>query len=314
MKFGLYLIYGLTWALSRLPMRVLYALSDCLFPLIYHIARYRRKLVRRQLQECFPQQPAQWHRQVERKFYHFFCDYIVETLKLMHMGSREIERRVTWDGLEELQAEMRTRGKKFAVAYLGHYGNWEWVASFSSHLAPDFGGAQIYHPLKNKRVDRFFLKLRRQFGGDCIAMKEALRHIILMGRGKKHEIIGFIADQCPKWEAMHHWTEFLGQKTSFFIGPEEISKRVPSCVVYVHVTRPRRGYYHCQVVPLTWEPKEHKDYEITNLYAAALEEQIREQPELWLWSHKRWKRTYEEWLRVSENWARTKKNSIKDNK
>ena len=87
MKFGLYLIYGLTWALSRLPMRVLYALSDCLFPLIYHIARYRRKLVRRQLQECFPQQPAQWHRQVERKFYHFFCDYIVETLKLMHMGS-----------------------------------------------------------------------------------------------------------------------------------------------------------------------------------------------------------------------------------
>ncbi len=314
MKVGLYLLFTLLWALSRLPMRALYVLSDCLFPLVYHLVRYRRRLVSRQLRESFPEKSALWRKRVERKYYHFLCDYIVETLKLMHMGSGEIERRVTFEGLLEMQEEMRRRGKQFGLAYLGHYGNWEWVASFSRHLAPDFGGAQIYHPLKNTLMDRFFIRLRRQFGGDCIAMRDTLRHILATSKGDKHEIIGFIADQCPKWEAMHQWTDFLHHKTSFLIGTEQISKRVNSCVVYVHVTRPRRGYYHCRIVPLAWEPKEYKDYEITNLYASALEQQIREQPELWLWTHKRWKRTYEEWLTRREDWAKTKNQPTKESK
>lgn len=305
MKVGLYLLWGLCWVLSRLPMRVLYALSDCLFPLVYHLARYRRKLVYKQLQDSFPDKSHQWYRHTERQYYHFFCDYIVETLKLMHMGSGEIERRVTFEGLEELQAEMRTRDIQFAIAYLGHYGNWEWVASFSQHLGLDFCGAQIYHPLKNTMIDNFFINLRRQFGGECVSMKDTLRHILKVSKGEKREIIGFIADQCPKWEAMHHWTQFLRHRTSFFIGPEQIGKRVSACMVYVHVTRPKRGFYHCHIIPLAWEPKKHKDYEITDLYASALEKQIHEQPELWLWTHNRWKRTYEDWLKL-------RKNSIKD--
>lgn len=305
MKVGLYLLFGLLWLLSRLPMRALYVLSDLLFPIVYHVTRYRRALVRRQLADSFPGSTALWRRQVERRYYHFLCDYFVETVKLLHMSGAEIERRVTFDGLEELQAGMREHGKQFALAYLGHYGNWEWVASFCRHLDPDFGGAQIYHPLKNHLMDRFFIRLRRQFGGECVPMKDTLRHILGQRGQAKHEIIGFIADQAPKWEAMHHWTRFLHHDTSFFIGTEQIGKRVGACIVYVHVTRPRRGYYHCQVKVLTWEPKDYKDYDITDLYAHALEEQIKEQPWLWLWSHNRWKRTHEEWLRI-------KKNSIKD--
>lgn len=305
MKIGLYLLFGLLWLISRLPMRALYVLSDLLFPIIYHLARYRRSLVHRQLEDSFPEETAKWRRQVERRYYHFLCDYFVETVKLIHMSGEEIERRVTFEGLEELQAEMRARGKQFALAYLGHYGNWEWVASFSRRLEPDFCGSQIYHPLKNKLMDDFFIRLRRQFGGECIAMKDTLRHILGMRGQEKREIIGFIADQCPKWEAMHHWTRFLHHDTSFFIGTEQIGKRVEACIIYVHVTRPRRGYYHCRIVPLAWEPKEYKDYEITDLYAASLEEQIRKQPHLWLWSHNRWKRTHEEWLRI-------RKNSMKD--
>lgn len=301
MKVGLNLLFGLLWLLSRLPMRALYVLSDLLFPIIYHVTRYRRPLVRRQLADSFPTSTAQWRRQVERRYYHFLCDYFVETVKLMHMSGEEIEQRVTFDGLEELQAGMRERGKQFAIAYLGHFGNWEWVASFSRHLDPDFGGAQIYHPLKNRSIDRFFIRLRRQFGGECVPMKDTLRHILNLRGQYKHEIIGFIADQLPKWEAMHHWTRFLHHDTSFFIGPEQIGKRVEACIVYVHVTRPRRGYYHCQVKPLAWEPRDYKDYDITNLYARALEEQIVEQPWLWLWSHNRWKRTHEEWLRIKKN-------------
>ena len=312
MKVGLYLLFGLLWLISWLPMRALYVLSDGLFLVVYHLARYRRRLVRRQLQDSFPGHTAEWRRLSERRYYHFFCDYIVETVKLIHMSGEEMERRVTFEGLDKLQAEMRIRGRQFAIAYLGHYGNWEWVASFSRHLGTDFCGAQIYHPLKNSLMDGFFIRLRRQFGGECIAMKDTLRHILAMSRGERHEIIGFIADQCPKWEAMHHWGEFLHHDTSFFVGPEQIAKRVQACAVYVHVTRPRRGYYHCRIVPLAWEPKDYKDYEITDLYASALEQQISEQPHLWLWTHNRWKRTHEEWARMSATWAKARKELRKE--
>ena len=314
MKAGSYLLLALLWALSRLPMRALYVLSDCLFPLVYHLVRYRRGLVRRQLEESFPEKPSRWRGRVERKYYHFLCDYVVETVKLMHMGSGEMERRVTFEGLRELQEEMGRRGKQFALACLGHYGNWEWVASFSLRLEPGFGGAQIYHPLKNPLMDRLFIRIRRQFGGDCIAMRDTLRHVLAAGKGGKREVIGFIADQCPKWEAMHHWTEFLHHQTSFLTGVEQISKRVNSCVVYVHVTRPCRGRYHCRIVPLAWDPRDHKDYEITDLYASALEGQIRERPELWLWTHRRWKRTREEWLARSMARAKAGRNHTEDNK
>lgn len=312
MKIVLYVIMGLARLLARLPLRVLYVLSDCLFPLVYHVARYRRKLVRRQLKDSFPQHSPEWIRQTERKFYHFFCDYIIETLKLLHMSKEEIMRRVTFEGLDELQAEMVKRNKQFALVYLGHYGNWEWIASFSLHLRPEFSGGQIYHPLKNTMMDRFFVTLREQFGGECIAMKETARHIITRSKGGAPEIIGFIADQCPKWEAQHHWTQFMNHKTSFFVGSEVLAKRVQACSLYVEVTRPERGYYHCRITPISWEPCERANYEITDVYASALEKQIQDQPELWLWTHNRWKRTYEEWLRQSETWHKTRKNSTKD--
>ena len=108
-------------------------------------------------------------------------------------------------------------------------------------------------------------------------------------------MIGLIADQSPKWEAMHHWTRFIGHETSFFIGTERIGKQMDALIFYVHVTRPRRGYYNCRIVPISWEPAKEPDFALTDRYAQQLEEQIRETPELWLWTHNRWKRTREEW-------------------
>ena len=132
---------------------------------------------------------------------------------------------------------------------------------------------QIYHPLKNKAADNFFLRLRTQFGGRCIAMKETLRHILTVRRQGGSECMAFIADQSPKWEAMHHWTPFLHHPTSFFIGTEKIGKQMDAAIFYVHVTRPARGHYVGQVMPITYTPGQHADYEITDTYARLLEAQ-----------------------------------------
>lgn len=291
------ILFALLRLLSRMPLGVHYFLSDyLLFPLVYHLVRYRRKLVRIQLADSFPEKGKKELRNIERRFYHFFCDYFVETLKMETMSNEEMKRRVEFVGINEMQETLLRQGKKFCFAYLGHYGNWEWMASFPLWLHEPWQGAQIYHPLHNPEVDQHFLKEREKFGGRCIPMKQTLRQILTAKQEGRHEVIGFIADQAPKVQSLHHWIDFLNHKTAVFVGNERIARQVDAAPYYIRVTRPRRGYYRAEVLPMNISPEAGEEYAITNEYARLLEEQIREQPELWLWSHDRWKRNYQKWL------------------
>jgi len=296
MKWYYFPIQWLWYLLSLLPLKVHYVFSDIIiYPLVYYIIRYRRGLVKRQLADSFPEKSESERKKIEHKFFHYFSDYIVETVKLRSMSHDEMRRRVQFVGIERIPKDMEQTGKSLALAYLGHYGNWEWIASFPMWLPSDYVSGQIYHPLRNKSMDRMFLDMREQFGGKCIPMKETLRRVITWRRDGKKGVIGFIADQSPKWEAMHQWCRFLNHDTSFFIGTEKIGKQVDGLIYYVDVTRPRRGYYRAEVKLMTKNPKDTADFELTDLYASLLEQSIRKEPYLWLWTHNRWKRSKKEW-------------------
>lgn len=294
MKFVYHILFFLLYLLSLLPMRLLYLLSDCLFFPLFHIVKYRRKVVEKQLDECFPEKSMQERRAIERQFYHFFCDYLVEVIKLFSISKKEMMRRMKFVGIEQVREELKD--KKFCFLYLGHYCNWEYIASLSYWL-PEIHCGQIYHRIYNQAFDELFLKLRGQFGGESILMKDTLRRILTLRNQEKKVMIGFIADQLPKWENMHHWTTFLNHDTSFFIGAERIAKQVDAALYYVDVERVKRGYYQVRFRLMTLHPKEFPDYELTDQYARLLEESICWQPAYWLWTHKRWKRTKEEWLK-----------------
>lgn len=299
MKFVYHILFFLLYLLSLLPMRLLYLLSDGLFFPLFHIVKYRRKVVEKQLDECFPEKSMQERRAIERQFYHFFCDYLVEVIKLFSISKKEMMRRMKFVGIEQVREELKD--KKFCFLYLGHYCNWEYIASLSYWL-PEIHCGQIYHRIYNQAFDELFLKLRGQFGGESILMKDTLRRILTLRNQEKKVMIGFIADQLPKWENMHHWTTFLNHDTSFFIGAERIAKQVDAALYYVDVERVKRGYYQVRFRLMTLHPKEFPDYELTDQYARLLEESICRQPAYWLWTHKRWKRTKEEWLkRQQEN-------------
>lgn len=224
----------------------------------------------------------------------FFCDYLVEVIKLFSISKKEMMRRMKFVGIEQVREELKD--KKFCFLYLGHYCNWEYIASLSYWL-PEIHCGQIYHRIYNQAFDELFLKLRGQFGGESILMKDTLRRILTLRNQEKKVMIGFIADQLPKWENMHHWTTFLNHDTSFFIGAERIAKQVDAALYYVDVERVKRGYYQVRFRLMTLHPKEFPDYELTDQYARLLEESICRQPAYWLWTHKRWKRTKEEWLK-----------------
>lgn len=274
--------------ISRLPLGVLYVLADLCFPLLYYVARYRRKVVTENLNNAFPELSPRERHKIRRRFYRWFCDYVVETLKLLSMSRQEMMRRMIIEGVDEMERSLET--KPFVFIFLGHYCNWEWVSSIPLwYQKEDSHGAQLYRPLKNKAFDRLFLEMRSRFGSENISKYEALRHILQLRRDGKKTCIGFISDQTPGWNSIHDWVDFLHQDTPVFTGTERIAKKVDAAIFFADIRRVRRGYYHLVLRRMTDEPKDFPDYALTEQYMRELEQIIRRQPHLWLWSHRRWK-------------------------
>lgn len=291
-----YVVFTLWYLFSLLPFWVLYRVSDLLYPLVYHVVRYRRSVVRDNLVSSFPDKSPEEIRRIEHKFYRFFCDYIVETIKLFSVSRKSMMKHMRFSGLGHLDEAFRKQGKHFVFVYLGHYGNWEWIASLPYHVSDDVLCTQIYHPLYNEAFDKLFLRLRHQFGGVCIPMKQTLRRIIELKARRQKTVVGFIADQLPKWNAIHFFLPFLHHETAVFTGAEQMGRKVDAVYLFARITRPRRGYYECTFEPMPEPSSEADNYDVTTCYMQRLEQMITEAPQYWLWSHKRWKRTKEEWL------------------
>ena len=292
MKLLYYIVFAVWYVFSLLPLRILYVLSDLLFWLLYAVVGYRKAVIRKNLKESFPEKSEEELRKVERGFYRFFCDYLVETIKMMTISKENIRRRLTFKGTE-LVDEIVESGQSCAV-YLGHLGNWEWVTSLPLWVTPKAQCGQIYHPLENKEFDRLFLYSRQRLGAKCIAMQDTLREILNYRKENQPVVIGYISDQVPFWTNIHHWVDFLHHDTPVLTGTERIARKVNHAVFFLDVHRVRRGYYEAEFKLITREPQKMGEFEITDIYFKLLEESIRRAPEFWLWSHNRWKRTREE--------------------
>lgn len=292
MKLLYYIVFAVWYVFSLLPLRILYVLSDLLFWLLYAVVGYRKAVIRKNLKESFPEKLEEELRKIERGFYRFFCDYLVETIKMMTISKENIHRRLTFKGTE-LVDEIVESGQSCAV-YLGHLGNWEWVTSLPLWVTPKAQCGQIYHPLENKEFDRLFLYSRQRLGAKCIAMQDTLREILKYRKENQPVVIGYISDQVPFWTNIHHWVDFLHHDTPVLTGTERIARKVNHAVFFLDVHRVRRGYYEAEFKLITREPQKMDEFEITDIYFKLLEESIRCAPEFWLWSHNRWKRTREE--------------------
>lgn len=289
-------IYGSWYTLSLLPFCVLYLISDGLYYVIYYLVRYRRTVVAANLLGSFPDKNAQELKKIEKRFYRFFCDYFVETVKLLSISRSQMKKRMVFHGVQEVEKALNEEQKDFGFIYLGHYGNWEWIASLPYHVSSSIHCAQIYHPLYDKEFDSLFLNMRNHFGGESIPMKQTLRRIIELKRQGRKTLVGFISDQLPKWNSIHFFVPFLHRETAVFTGAEQIGRQVNAAFFFGEITRPKRGYYECTFKRMPVSQAPSTDYELTTMFMNMLEQMICRTPELWLWTHKRWKRTKEEWL------------------
>lgn len=287
-----YLVYGIWYLLSLLPFCVHYLFSDFVYLILYRLIGYRVKVVRNNLTTSFPEKSEAEIREIERKFYHQLCDYFVEAVKMMTMSERQIRRRMVFKNTEALN-KCFDENQSIAL-YLGHTFNWEWITSLPLWITKKVHCGELYHALENEAFDKLFLHLRERWGSECIPLVDILRKTIEYKHKQQTTIIGYLGDQVPHWNNIHHWCWFLNHDTPVMTGTERIAIKNRQAIFFLEMTQKKRGYYEAEFKLISRTPEQFKEFEITDIYHQMLEASIRRQPELWLWSHKRWKRTRKE--------------------
>jgi len=275
---------GLLYLISLLPLWLLYVISDLIYFLIYYVFHYRRKVVDENLLHAFPEKSDKERHTIRKRYFHYLTDLMVETIKLFTISKREVEKRVYVSNPEVIKDAFSK--DKSVIGVLGHYGNWEIGALRFSQLFNE-RRVIVYKPLSDTFFNNLMKRMRSRFGATLVSMKSTMRKLVEYRNERTVTVL--VGDQTPAKAEIQYFTKFLNQPTAVFLGVEKLAKLTNSAVVFCDVRRIKRGYYTCSFVPMFNEPKLTGEHEITDAHVHYLEQVIREKPEYWLWSHRRWK-------------------------
>lgn len=277
-----YLTYPFIYLIALLPFSVLYMLSD----LFYHILvlmGYRKEVVLKNLKNSFPEKSLAEIEAIRRAYYQYLCDLILETLKTLTMSEKQARSRCIFHRAEWLDNFYRE--KRSIIIMMGHYGNWEWAGPGFTLNNP-YQLVVVYRPLSNMYFEKMMCGMRTKFGTQITPVDRTLRDMV--SNKDRVTATAFIADQTATAQNAY-WTTFLNQDTAVFTGPEKLAKKFNYPVVFMNVKRMRRGYYEVYPELLFDNPGMAADNQIAETFTRRLEQEIRLDPAIWLWSHRRWK-------------------------
>jgi KDO2-lipid IV(A) lauroyltransferase len=275
-------------------MPILYLISDFFYLLLFYVVGYRKKVVLQNLQWAFPEKKADELLQIRKKFYRHFTDLIVESVKAFTMSSRFVSKRYQFKNPEVIN-DLHKKGK--SVVFVGaHQANWEW--SCSMPLWVDMTCLGAYTRVGNTYFDKVIKKSRTRFGFDGYETTKTIQEMTQNFDNGVQALYLLLSDQSPQVHKTYYWSEFMGVKVPIHTGAEMLAKKFDMAVVNYSVKKIRRGRFEVTLELITENPREFENYEITDRYLAITERNIREQPEYYLWSHKRFKhrdKVPEEW-------------------
>ncbi|NQU81867.1 MAG: lysophospholipid acyltransferase family protein, partial [Bacteroidetes bacterium] len=222
---------------------------------------------------------------ISRKFYRHLFDQMIESIALMHMSPRKILKHNRFKNPEVI--EDLYKKNKGVILVSGHYGNWEWIISLQ--MLASHKTLAIYKQLNNKYFDRMYINIRSRYGMTPVPMNRILRELISREQKNELTLTYSLSDQRPLFRHIQYWTWFLNQDTPVYLGTEKIARKKDLAVVFLKMRKIRRGFYETEFIPLFENSRETKEHEITDKYLSILEKTIIDRPELWLWTHKRWK-------------------------
>jgi Kdo2-lipid IVA lauroyltransferase/acyltransferase len=284
-KIGIYIFLGFSWFLSIVPEFILYGIADFFYVVLYYIVGYRRNTVYTNLTNSFPDKPESEIKQITKKFYHQLSDIFIENIAIFKMSQKRVLRMVK---LEETDIYKKLyNNNKSIIGVTAHYSNWEVFLTLPEIVPHTVFG--VYKPLKNTLFDKEFYKMREKFGAVPITMNDTFKTILKLHKENKLTFLGLIADQRPIKINKKYWTTFLNQETAVYLGPEKIAQKLNHAIIFTYLEKIKRGRYIIKTKLLFDDVSQCKEYEITETHLRFLEKLIIENPENYLWTHKRWK-------------------------
>ena len=286
MNFITYLIvYPLILIISYLPFKVLYFCSDITYYLLYYVFRYRRKIVRFNIEISKVSKSKKELIQIEKKFYRHITDVFFEMFKFFTISPNEIKKRFTLENSKIIND--LAKKNKSAILMCGHHGGFEYFMSIGYHVP--HSPFAVYTPLSNIYLDNLVKKIRIKHGARLISRYEAGNYIKNQIKENKLFLYGMAADQSPQIRSKTYWKDFLGVKVPVFTGSERIGKEHNIPILFGKMVKIKRGYYKVIIEMISEFPNDFEDYKITDMFISKLEKQIREKPEYYFWTHNRFK-------------------------
>ncbi|WP_295938804.1 lysophospholipid acyltransferase family protein [uncultured Alistipes sp.] len=265
-----------------------YVIENLLFFILYYCLRYRMKVVRTNLRNSFPEKSEEELRVIRRNFYRTLAEIFVDTVNMAHMTD---EKARTIIGVKNLDEHYDATHGRDWIALSAHFGCWEYSSYWGLYDRSQMLVA-VYHPLRSQVMEQLYQRLRKFENSMTVSMKDSLRFYLRNrehGVDGKNLVMGLIADQNPPRRPDSHWFRFLNQDTIFFEGGEKLALRCKLPVFFVRMERLQRGRYQMVFEQIYDGVEPVAEFEITERYVRKLEAMIREHPELWMWSHRRWK-------------------------
>lgn len=278
------LVYPFLWLISILPYRLFYLFSDFVYFLVYHVIGYRKKVVRDNLTLVFPEKDKKEIHRIQKEFFKHMCDMFLEMVKTMNLSKEDIKKRYHIINVELMQ---EIEKEKSILVPCSHYANWEWNVSLNLYVKSK--GYAVYQKVANKYFDNMIRNFRSKWNTELITTHETVKTVIGNKKNGVKSIYGMVSDQSPMVVHAHYWDKFMGVTVPIYNGTEVLARKLDLAVVFLKVSKVKRGFYEAEFIPITLSAKHTAPNEITKKFIELAEQQIKERPEHYLWSHKRWK-------------------------
>lgn len=271
--------------ISKLPLRILYIFSDVMFFLNYYLVGYRKKVITQNLRNSFPDKSEDEIRQIRKKFYRNFSDYLVETIKSFSIS--ETEARVRMQHInQDVFHEVKAEGKNI-ILLAGHVFNWEWINALAK-IVPQKHCHPVYRKVNSNFWENQMKKVRNKFGNEALEANEVIRNIF-KSSNNGDSIYMFVADQTPHFSHVSYGLEFLNQRTPVFIGYDKLATRMDLAFIYCEMKKVKRGYYQVNYYRIYPDNEKFAEHEVVKKFHKMLENTLRKRPDNYLWSHRKWK-------------------------
>ncbi|GGW26204.1 lipid A biosynthesis protein [Arenibacter certesii] len=252
--------------------------------MVYHVVGYRKEVVLNNLKLVFPNKDKEELLGIRKSFYHHMCDMFLEMVKTMALSKEKVKQRYHVTNIELLQKISR---KKSILVVCSHYANWEWNVSINNYI--DAKGYAVYQKIGNPYFDRLVKRIRAKWNTTPITTNETPKTVLYNERRNVRSVYGMVSDQSPMAQRAHYWSDFMGIKVPVYNGAEALARKLDLAVVFLKVSKVKRGNYEAEFIPITLSGGETKENEITEQFLRLTEQQIRDKPDYYLWTHRRWK-------------------------